>query len=380
MPLIVCSLLVAGCSRAYQQPLIYAATDHSDGPSVSADFDGIVDLLSPDRPAQVFWTHGICPKGPDWAKGRLDALAAALSPDGSAIASNIVVTPVADTGAYIGRGSVAVPERGQVVVTFLLWSDIVEPYRRHIAESGNAALIRARLNKVLEDVLMNKCLVDAVVYSGRNGDPIRRAAWMAVCEFMGGTAENENCRFAASEMPNTALISESIGSKILIDALNYLSSQPGNLAASSEARSKLRQLMDNVSTVYLLANQVPILDTANMELDALGSAGAGGLATYGNLLVAPGPLGLPKLTIVAFTDPNDLLGYAIPEAGPPGTRVINVIVSNDWTYLGYVERPDTAHCGYKTNPVVLELTAQGYRAGEARKFGWASADNACLGG
>jgi hypothetical protein len=46
-------------------------------------------------------------------------------------------------------------------------------------------------------------------------------------------------------------------------------------------------------------------------------------------------------------------------------RVINVLVSNDTTYFGYLERPDTAHCGYPWNPHVFGMLARGYRAGKS---------------
>src|SRR6185436_16012155 len=75
------------------------------------------------------------------------------------------------------------------------------------------------------------------------------------------------------------------------------------------------------------------------------------------------------VTAVAFSDPNDLLSYRIVPAHlskyDEHFRLINVIVSNDSTYLGFVERPDTAHCGYFWNPHVLAMRAQGYRPGQA---------------
>lgn len=74
------------------------------------------------------------------------------------------------------------------------------------------------------------------------------------------------------------------------------------------------------------------------------------------------------MTVVAFSDPNDLLTYRIlPEHLAEDFkefRVINVLVSNDTTYFGYLERPDTAHCGYPWNPHVFGMLARGYQAGK----------------
>jgi hypothetical protein len=67
-----------------------------------------------------------------------------------------------------------------------------------------------------------------------------------------------------------------------------------------------------------------------------------------------------------FSDPNDLLSYRlIPSVlDVSRARLINVIESNETTWFGYVERPDTAHCGYPWNPTVIGLIAQGHRVGK----------------
>jgi hypothetical protein len=91
---------------------------------------------------------------------------------------------------------------------------------------------------------------------------------------------------------------------------------------------------------------------------------------------------LPELTIVAFSDPNDLLSFKLPASlsVPAKTRIVNVTVSNDWTYFGWAERPDTAHCGYKENPTVISVIAYGYHGGGLPNLGPVNPDNACLGG
>ena len=79
------------------------------------------------------------------------------------------------------------------------------------------------------------------------------------------------------------------------------------------------------------------------------------------------------MTVVAFSDPNDLLTYRIvPEHLAEDFRefrVINVLVSNDTTYFGYLERPDTAHCGYPWNPHVFGMLARGLSGRKTTAFG-----------
>jgi hypothetical protein len=81
------------------------------------------------------------------------------------------------------------------------------------------------------------------------------------------------------------------------------------------------------------------------------------------------PFVTAPMTVVAFSDPNDLLSYRIVPAHLAENltefRVINVMVSNDATYFGYLERPDTAHCGYPWNPYVFGMLARGYKAGKS---------------
>ena len=69
------------------------------------------------------------------------------------------------------------------------------------------------------------------------------------------------------------------------------------------------------------------------------------------------------ITLIAFTDPNDLLSYRIPPdhaaALGLGVFVVNVIASNADTYAWYAENPYPAHTDYDKNPDVLRLLFDG---------------------
>ena len=71
--------------------------------------------------------------------------------------------------------------------------------------------------------------------------------------------------------------------------------------------------------------------------------------------------GSPAITLVAFTDPNDLLSYRLQPSRyrTPDTAVADVLVSNATTYLGLFARPDEAHTDYRTNAAVASLVACG---------------------
>ena len=85
-------------------------------------------------------------------------------------------------------------------------------------------------------------------------------------------------------------------------------------------------------------------------------------------------------TVVAFTDPNDLLSYRLlpPVVDLASARLINVIVSNAATWLRSLERPDIAHCGYTLNRTVMGLIAQGHKVGEPLPEAPVIASNQCF--
>jgi hypothetical protein len=70
-----------------------------------------------------------------------------------------------------------------------------------------------------------------------------------------------------------------------------------------------------------------------------------------------------KPTLIAFTDPNDLLSYRIPpdDIAVLGNdaAVVNVITSNSATVFGYVENPLAAHTTNSGNDDVPALMFQG---------------------
>jgi hypothetical protein len=135
-----------------------------------------------------------------------------------------------------------------------------------------------------------------------------------------------------------------------------------------------------VQMIYLMANQIPLLDIAspmaqfegegqNADMPHASSLGdMVGAMHQSRMTMAPEhPEAMTVMpTVVAFTDPNDLLNYRLlpPMLDISRARLINVIVSNETTWLGILERPDTAHCGYAWNETVIAMIARGHRAGE----------------
>lgn len=241
-------------------------------------------------------------------------------------------------------------------------------------------------------MLMDQCLVDAVVYLGKNGDRIRAQTEKAVCHILGGDIPTDGavCSFAGGPPPEKiAFVTESLGSKVLFDAIRKIwnDASAKGPAAMREAAHRFSRLVG----IYMAANQIPLLDQADAAA-ASASNPVTSLSAHPLLAIFEnarrieeeqnrGPR-LPPQVLVAFTDPNDLLSYRLirDDIGISHLRLVDVTVSNDWIYLGYVERPDTAHCGYRENPTVLKLIIHGYQGGDLPDPGPTKADNACVNG
>jgi hypothetical protein len=382
----LCVLAVASASYVYYQrsfsapyatPVVEALNDGDAG-----SFDGLLTLaktLPPSASVRVLWTHGMCTHPPGWIDDRMRRLVAAVG----GTSETVNVRPVGKHGASLRTDRISTEGRA-IEVMFLTWAPLTAAYKAALTYDSSTDFkgsgIRATLNRELKGGLVNDCLTDVVVYSGPNGNNIRQAMNESVCTALGGRFNGNECDVPAGGSPAAlALITESLGSKLVFDSVLHI----WNAANASEDKTAIRRLANSFAAtkvMYMLANQVPLLDAAgSVALDRVlepqpASAPAKIRTSAGDvfsLLSKARRLALPgagPMTVVAFSDPNDLLSYRIvPDHLAEDFkefRVINVLVSNDSTYFGYLERPDTAHCGYPWNPHVFGMLAKGYVAGK----------------
>lgn len=399
-------LALAGCDRPYNRPALEEPRPRDMTARPTAPFPGIEALMT-GASLQVFWTHGMCTHDRDWAINRANLVARAMDAEHPIFSDEAVAVPKRqprDEDAFKVKATIR-SAKGTTDITYLIWSPMTKQYKGMVTfdnstddnPPGENPYIRAKLNGDLKKGLMNDCLVDAVVYAGTNGDRIRKAMQNALCDALAGKFTNTQSCDLSSVNDNRPLIfvTESLGSKFLFDAIRDLWQEQS--AAGKEA---LIQRLQSLRMLFMAANQIPLLDPANPVLpiaEAAPSAAAppaptNSLANTVNIIrsakraprrSSPPPPGLPPQSIpaplaaladswavVAFTDPNDLLSYRLlprfvgraddkeREADEP--RLINIIVSNDDTILGYVERPDNAHCGYRWNPYVIGLMVKGF--------------------
>ncbi|MFN7194707.1 MAG: hypothetical protein ACK5U4_25000 [Rhodospirillales bacterium] len=362
-------------------------------------FQGLRGYLRKGETLNVLWVHGMCRHDMDWAIERSRLVGEALGLKGAP--PKPVPRAVAPVQTATARFST---DDGDLQITFLIWSPLTDGHRNALKfdtpdeKRPPYPFERASLNAALKRSLLNDCFVDAVVYSGPQGDPIRTAMRTVLCDTLGGAARSdESCAIAPGKGSRIVLVAESLGSKILSDAVRHVVQQPG--AAPSPAATALNERLSGIDALFLISNQVPLLDTADRpapkSAQVQGAAriaatpGESSLFDALSLIADARParltLGLTDsapIQVTAFSDPNDLLSYRLPteRLAIPEIRLANVIVSNAPTYFGWVERPDNAHCGYAWNPYVIGFVVDGYTPGKPWTKGVNSTKNSCFGG
>jgi hypothetical protein len=336
LPLLACALL-AGCTSMPYRPA------QADGA-----FPGLVDFVAtaPGRSVEVLLVHGMCTHDVRWADETVAQLAGALAAQGQEAGRAAAAVPAAEGIEIVER---TIPLRqGELRIKALIWSPLTSPLKRQLDYDLSARLpaTRAKLNARLKDKLMDDCIPDALIYQGVARDAIQQRMAQAVLRATEG---------ARADAP-LLVLSSSLGSKILFDTLLRMdrAAQPA---------------IDRLAYLVMAANQIPLLALADQDIartaDARAAVAPAADSLHALLRKRRAPAGprtsVPRLTMVAFSDPNDLLTYTLEReryAGL-GVEVVNVLVSNAPTWFGLLERPDHAHTNYLLNPDVARMVACG---------------------
>jgi hypothetical protein len=319
----------------------------------------------------------MCHHETDWLEKNRDRFAKILEMDGE----GDPLTPVYKDGSFDVDAYRADLTRDDEILRVygIIYSNVTLPLKREelcrdvsqktdvCPEPGQELTYnrtRASLNEQLKNELLNDCLADAVAYLGTAGRKIRLGVREALEAILSDARDNKKLGIAP-----VVILSESLGSKVMADSL---------LCEDTDNLTRLMSDLSRISNVFLGANQIPLLNlgfkagacdaqpaynklkSGNIPQQYLQKRNTG-VAGFLDLIETARSMKefrniVPeKLSVVAFTDPNDLLSYEVSEQDFGERTIINIIVSNDVTFFGFLENPLEAHMGYRENESVIEF-------------------------
>jgi hypothetical protein len=259
----------------------------------------------------------------------------------------------------------------RVRVAALNWSPLTEGIKLQQFQA-DGQVSRAVINDEIKTKLVDDGLSDAVLYLGKYKRVMSDGVMIGLCSFLDGWMVGKRCVPRRQSQSDVVLVSESLGSMMLLDAIDRLKRQGD--------RSGEPQLIQRMRRFYMFANQLPLLELRSkggqtkertqfqLFLDEVQAVHARALQlnTADRALGAAPTTPPPPLQVVAFTDPNDLLSYDLgpknldPSGRPElGYSLSNVLYPVAQSWFGLFANPIKAHTGYATDPEVLRLVTCG---------------------
>ena len=349
----------------------------------SPDVIGIRSVLKPGKGADVVLVHGMCFHDKQWVQDANDNLADALGWHRITNLSNGV--PVGRYGGMLYENALSGPSGERVRTYAILWSQVSAGARVQLCYDTNAPTescpdatahigdTRAAANALLKNQIMDGCLSDAVYAVGadgieRIGSTIEAGLTLALA---GGHPLAPEAELTLAPLQDQTaplfVVTESLGSKLFVDAAIRMASR------SCEALTSMAVVMRRTVQIFIEANQLPILSLAyNPQLmnkcpavsgaePRTGLTGFEALAQLRKARLRPQEGLATPLKVVAFSDPNDVLSYTLVPASnlPQGLEVADVVLANDWSWLGFFENPYSAHTTYGSKCRVHHVIADG---------------------
>jgi hypothetical protein len=231
------------------------------------------------------------------------------------------------------------------------------------------------LNRSLKSGLMDWGFGDAVMALGPMEEVLSAGVRELLIKSLHPSATNQHTAEEENADAEVFFVTHSLGSYLSLIALNsdLLGPQDPELS-NFQITPAQREAADYFSThtagFYFLANQIALLQLARVSAATSGDMGScatssGGKSAPSSIAhwsckrelylkqrasVAPAP----EPQIVAWSDPNDLLSWEVPEI--EGVHVVNIPVHNSGFKIPlFLESPTSAHANYAKNREVLRL-------------------------
>jgi hypothetical protein len=339
----------------------------------------------PERPIlKVIMVHGVGTHVPGYG-ARLSAnLAQALSlgvtaPEPKAFAIEAPAFPGETLGELAVTRHTNVARDREMLFFELTWSPISQPAKEGYAFDDTAVYAhkRASLNNIFKH-FVNDVSADPLVYTGTGRERIQTAVGQTLCwalstDWQGLPEEQELCTpdhpafVSRLDFDEFAFITHSLGSRITTDGLTRLTQVLKTVGADRPGVRRVAQsFKERDVKVFMLANQLPLLQSGLEPAGVQGEVPAycrPDGARYADRLFR-------ETELIAFSDPNDLLSYPIPDAFvrdhvdsrlcPKQVNVtINIAPVRSALGLGEFANPMAAHLDYDDDERVIGLITRG---------------------
>lgn len=350
------------------------------------DYPGLDAGLAQPQILKVLMIHGVGIHHPGYSRRLQQNIANNTGLDvRSRVAKNIHLLDPSDHHTPIGNLRITFWENrdGSKKMLFyeLTWSPITTPDKQIIAfdTTEQYSKFRVPFNNMMK-VFLDDTLPDPLVYLVDKNDLILNSSKQALCWMLKTNWKNipdnraEVCHQSLSQEidgladQNLLFVTHSLGSQILMDTIVSVAdrvSEADRTKLTPVLQAGLQRLKNRELTLFMLANQLPILQIGrplprvHNQIDTYCSAGG---AKYRQRI-------FKGLNIVAFSDPNDLLSYAIPQTFAdkyidsricPLVTNVSVNVAPEIAAFGLgIVNPVEAHTAYDNNPKVINLMAHG---------------------
>jgi hypothetical protein len=329
--------------------------EHAQLRPPNAGFAGIDDSFSSQTPeVDVLLIHGMGTHTESWVQSMVNQLAPALGfttpadlppPDPLKPAGRLYRYLLTDGNRHLG-------------ISAVLWSPITSPAKATLCYDVNQPTSlctdrtvfskdkRAWANALIKSQILYDRLSDVTFYLNEDGHhqilaAIQDALLRSLSTERMSVDQLRDGRTPTAKTAPLFILSESLGSKIVVDALRDFESRP----QTRDFANQTRGLNLGVEPSARAERRYPHLDEFAVARNA-----------YRNPRLPDVPL-----HVVAFSDPNDLFSYQLaPDAILEQHAIIsNVIVSNDYTIVGLYENPLAAHTCYLQNSPVANAIAHG---------------------
>lgn len=346
---------------------------------------GIEYYFNQGKTVKVMMIHGVGTHAPGYATRIRENLAQNL---GLTVFSrnpkNITLINPDDGKTAIGNLQVIRmqnTERTKDLIFYeLTWSDITTPQKKILAydHSGQYTHKRAAFNNNMKRFL-DDTGPDPMIYLMDKNNLILNATKQSTCWMLSQSWDELDpknkrvCKVSSFgqiedlNKENIIYITHSLGSRILMDSVvdivNEISRE--DVRSHKDARLIIDELQNKNITVFMMANQLPILQIGrpkpkvNNQINEYCKKKG---KKYDRRV-------FKKVNVVAFSDPNDLLSYDIPQNFVdeyidsrmcPSVTNVNINIAEEISAFGVgLVNPLTAHTEYDNDQRVIEMISKG---------------------